>query len=176
MTGAKPARAAQDETGPGGVGRSTDGLEVLTFDLDGETFALEAMLVREVLDRSPETIVPGAPAFADAVINFRGRVIPLADLRLAFGLTRRAASDDSRVIVIAFEIGGEAMLLGLRADKVYEVTRIAPAETQEAPRLGLRWRPDFIHRLARRHEDIIVLPDLAAIFAARGRAEAEAPA
>jgi purine-binding chemotaxis protein CheW len=147
-----------------------DGLEVLTFDLAGETFALEAVLVREVLDRSPETYVPGAPSFADAVINFRGRIIPLADLRLAFGLTTSGSSADSRVIVIEFEIDGEAALLGLRADKVYEVTAIPDAATQAAPRLGTHWRPDFIRRLAKRNDDIIVLPDLAAIFAARGRA------
>ncbi len=146
---------------------SDDGLEVLTFDLAGETFALEAVLVREVLDKSPETYVPGAPAFADAVINFRGRIIPLADLRLAFGLETSGSSHDSRIIVIEFEIDGEAALLGLRADKVYEVTAIPDAATEAAPRLGTRWRPDFIRRLAKRNDDIIVLPDLAAIFAAR---------
>jgi purine-binding chemotaxis protein CheW len=149
----------------------TSGLEVLTFDLGGETFALEAVLVREVLDRSPETYVPGAPEFADAVINFRGRIIPLADLRLAFGLMTSTSSADSRVIVIEFEIDGEAALLGLRADKVYEVTTIPDTATEAAPRLGTRWRPDFIRRLAKRNDDIIVLPDLAAIFAARGRAD-----
>jgi purine-binding chemotaxis protein CheW len=152
-------------TGSGG------GLEVLTFDLAGETFALEAVLVREVLDKSPETYVPGAPAFADAVINFRGRIIPLADLRLAFGLETSSSSNDSRVIVIEFEIDGEAALLGLRADKVYEVTTIPAAATEAAPRLGTRWRPDFIRRLAKRNDDIIVLPDLATIFAARGQAD-----
>jgi purine-binding chemotaxis protein CheW len=150
---------------------NNDGLEVLTFDLAGETFALEAVLVREVLDKSPETYVPGAPEFVDAVINFRGRIIPLADLRLAFGLAASSSSADSRVIVIEFEIDGEAALLGLRADKVYEVTTILHTATEAAPRLGTRWRPDFIRRLAKRNNDIIVLPDLAAIFAARGRAD-----
>jgi hypothetical protein len=66
-------------------------LEVLTFDLSGEVFALEAILVREVLDQCPETQVPGASGFVDAVINFRGRIVPLADLRMAFGLTRATA-------------------------------------------------------------------------------------
>ena len=61
-------------------------LEALTFDLHGETFALEATLVREVLDLLPETEVPGAPAFVSAVINFRGRIIPLVDLRVAFDM------------------------------------------------------------------------------------------
>jgi purine-binding chemotaxis protein CheW len=149
-------------------------LEVLTFDLSGEIFALEAVLVREVLDQCPETQVPGASGFVGAVINFRGRIVPLADLRLAFGLTQGTASLDSRVIVIEFDIDGEAMLVGLRADKVFEVTMIAHAVTEGAPRLGTRWPPRFIRCLAKRHNDIIVLPDLANIFAARGAAHAGA--
>jgi purine-binding chemotaxis protein CheW len=156
------------------VARTTQqgALEVLTFDLSGEIFALEAILVREVLDQCPETQVPGAPGFVDAMINFRGRIVPLADLRLAFGLTQGAISLDSRVIVIEFAIDGEAMLIGLRADKVFEVTTIAHAVTEAAPRLGTRWPPDFIRCLAKRHNDIIVLPDLANIFTARGQAHA----
>ena len=74
--------AANDTGAHPGAGKVAD-LEVLTFDLAREIFALEAILVREVLDKSPETQVPGAPAFVDAVLNFRGRIIPLADLRLA---------------------------------------------------------------------------------------------
>lgn len=148
----------------------TGALQVLTFDLDGETFALEAVLVREVLDVAGETRVPGAPPFVDAVINFRGRVIPLADLRLAFGLERAANTLDSRIVVIEHELDGEPALVGLRADKVHEVTDIALADTEEAPRVGLRWRSDFIRCLARRDGDLIVVPDLSQIFTTRGGA------
>jgi len=144
-------------------------LEVLTFDLDGEVFAIEATLVQEVLDKAPETEVPGAPVFVNAVINFRGRIIPLADLRLAFSLDARDTSLDSRIIVIAQEIEGETTLIGLRADKVYEVTTLHEAATEAPPRIGLRWRQDFVHCLAKRDDDIIVVPDLAAIFQDRGQ-------
>jgi purine-binding chemotaxis protein CheW len=146
------------------------GIEVLTFDLSGEIFALEAGLVREVLDKSPETVVPGAPAFVDSVLNFRGRIIPLADLRIAFGLAATGGSVDSRIIVIEFELGGEATLIGLRADKVYEVTTLAMAATEAAPKLGTSWRPDFIRSLAKRAGEIIVLPDLQQIFTVCGQA------
>ncbi|MEC8455505.1 MAG: chemotaxis protein CheW, partial [Pseudomonadota bacterium] len=57
-------------------------MEVLTFELNGELFALEAVAVQEIMDLAPETVVPGAGAFAGAVINFRGKVIPLSDLRV----------------------------------------------------------------------------------------------
>ena len=146
-------------------------IEALTFSLRGETFAMEAGLVREVLDLLPETEVPGAPPFAAAVINFRGRVIPLVDLGLAFGLQALEATRDSRIIVIEYNIDGVATLLGLRADKVFEVTTIEHASTEEAPSVGHRWRKEYIQRIAKRGGDLIVLPNLTAIFAAQGRAD-----
>jgi purine-binding chemotaxis protein CheW len=151
---------------------STGAIEALTFDLRGETFALEAGLVREVLDLLPETGVPGAPPFVSAVINFRGRVIPLVDLRVAFDMDAAEPTIDSRIVVIEHELDGEPTLIGLRADKVHEVTTIDRAVTEEVPRVGLRWRPDFIRLLARRDGDVIVIPDLEQIFAARGRSTA----
>lgn len=144
-------------------------IEALTFDLRGETFALEAGLVREVLDLLPETVVPGAPPFVSAVINFRGRVIPLVDLRVAFDMDTTAATIDSRIVVIEYDLDGEPTLIGLRADKVHEVTAIDRAVTEETPRVGLQWRADFVRLLARRGGDVIVIPDLAQIFAARGQ-------
>lgn len=150
--------------------RNADALQVLTFDLHGETFALEAGLVREVLDLLPETAVPGADPFVDAVINFRGRVIPLADLRLAFGLERGEPTIDSRIVVIEYDLDGDPTLIGLRADKVHEVTSLEIADIEEAPRVGMRWRADFISTLARRDGDLIVVPDLGQIFAMRGGA------
>lgn len=149
---------------------SNDALQVLTFDLHGETFALEAGLVREVLDVAPETAVPGAAPFVSAVINFRGRVIPLADLRLAFGLERGRDTIDSRIVVIEYDLEGDPTLIGLRADKVHEVTSLEAVDTEEAPRVGLRWRPDFIRCLARREGDLIVVPDLGQIFSTKGGA------
>jgi purine-binding chemotaxis protein CheW len=162
--------------GFGSMPAHSSSLEVLTFDLTGETFALGAILVREVLDECPETHVPGAPAFVDAVINFRGRIIPLADLRLAFGLRVKPLTRDSRVIVIEFNRGGEAMLIGLRADKVFEVTMIPATATEPPPRLGTRWPPDFIEALAKRDGEVIVLPKLDKIFASCGTSRMAAPA
>lgn len=148
---------------------TTETIEALTFDLQGETFALEAGYVREVLDLLPETPVPGAPPFVGAVINFRGRVIPLVDLRMAFDMAVSETTIDNRIVVIEHPLDGEPTLIGLRADKVHEVTSITPDSTEDAPRVGMRWRPDFIRRLVRRNGDVIVLPDLDQIFAARGQ-------
>jgi purine-binding chemotaxis protein CheW len=140
-------------------------LQVLTFDMQGETFAVEAGIVREILDRIPETAVPGASQMVGGLVNFRGRVIPLADLHMAFGFHLAEVTIDSRIIVIELAVDGEATLVGLKADKVHEVTMLEKAATEAAPRVGMRWRQDFIRGLAKRAGDFIVVPDLERIFA-----------
>lgn len=139
-------------------------LEVLTFNLHGETFALEAMNVQEVLDLLPETMVPGSLAFVGSVINFRGKIIPLADIRLAFGMEASEATVDSRIVVIELDLDGEPTLIGIRTDKVNEVTTLAKADSEKPPSVGMRWRPDYINCLVKRGGEFIILPNLQAIF------------
>lgn len=152
-----------------------DGLQVLTFDVRGETFALEAGLVREILDPPAETEVPGAAAFVSAVMNFRGKVIPIADLRLAFGLGRGEATADSRIVVIELELEGDPTLVGLRADKVHEVTTLPLSATEPPPAIGMRWRQDYVRRLGKLGDEPIILPDLVCVFAERGEPTPASP-
>ncbi|MBB3136484.1 purine-binding chemotaxis protein CheW [Rhizobium pisi] len=142
-------------------------VEVLTFDLNGETFALEAVIVQEILDLLPETAVPGSQPFVASVINFRGKVIPLADLRLAFGMEAAEATIDSRFIVIEIDLQGEQTLVGLRTDKVNEVTTLAKTASEAPPSVGMRWRADYINCLVKRGGEFIILPNLRAIFSSR---------
>lgn len=147
------------------VAWNADGeLEVLTFDLGGETFAVEAVQVREILDLLPETVVPGAPPLVATVTNFRGRIVPIADLRLAFGMAPEAATVDSRIIVIETLLDDEATTIGLRADKVHEVATLHAATSEDAPVVGLRWRREHVRALVRQGDGLVILPDLAAIF------------
>ncbi|WP_159761226.1 chemotaxis protein CheW [Sphingomonas sp. 8AM] len=141
-------------------------LEVLTFDVGGETLALEATMVREILDLLPETLVPGAPALVRHVVNFRGRIVPVADLRLAFAMEAAETTPDSRIVVIELPFDGEATLIGLRTDHVREVATLTADASEEAPVVGMRWHRDYVRRLVRWRDDLIILPDLTAIFAA----------
>lgn len=141
-------------------------LEVLTFDLGGETFAVEAVLVREILDLLPETRVPGAAALVRSVVNFRGKIIPIADLAQAFAMPSAEATLDSRIVVIEIALAGEPLQIGIRTDKVHEVTTLAQTAAEEPPAVGMRWRRHFVRTLVRRPEGVVVLPDLHAIFAA----------
>ncbi|MDJ0276166.1 chemotaxis protein CheW [Sphingomonas sp. 2R-10] len=148
-----------------------DRLEVLVFDLGGQSFALEAVLVREILDMMPETRVPGAPALVRHVVNFRGRIIPLADLHLAFGMDVPATTADSRIVVIEIDLGGEPTIVGLRTDKVHEVATFDATASEGPPVVGLRWRRDHVRALVRHGDDVVVLPDLEAIFLSIARSE-----
>ena len=145
-------------------------LEVLTFDLGDETFAVEAMLVREILDLLPETRVPGAAPLVRSVVNFRGKIIPIADLRLAFAMPSAEATVDSRIVVIELELHGEPTQIGIRTDKVHEVATLNRSASEEPPAVGMRWRRDFVRELVRRPTGIVVLPDLFAIFASHSSA------
>jgi purine-binding chemotaxis protein CheW len=141
-----------------------DELSVLSFNLNGETFAIEATVVQEILDLLPETHVPGSKPFVSSVINFRGKVIPLADIRLAFGMEVSEATIDSRIIVIELDLDGEPTLIGIRTDRVYEVTTLARTASEPPPSVGMRWRADYIDCLVKRGGEFVIVPNLNAIF------------
>jgi len=154
----------------------TEPMRALTLRLDDELFAIEAQSVREILDLVPVTEVPNASPFAAGLINVRGRVVPLADLKVAFGMHRAKADQDTRIVVIETEIGSEPTVVGILADKVYDVTDIEPAAIEEAPRVGMRWRPDYVRGIGKRQGSFIIIPDLNRIFETQGRRSAPSSA
>lgn len=144
---------------------STDSaMQVLTVGLQNEVFALDAGRVREILDLVPVTEVPNARDFVGGVINVRGNVVPLADLRQRFGMERRDATVDTRIVVVEVAMGDEPTTVGLLADKVYEVTEIAAADIEETPKVGLRWRPEFIKGIGKKGADFIIVLDIDRVF------------
>ncbi|MDB5540234.1 MAG: chemotaxis protein CheW [Devosia sp.] len=150
----------------------TQPMRALTLRLDDELFAVEAQSVREILDLVPVTAVPNASPFAAGLINVRGRVVPLADLKVAFGMRRAEPDQDTRIVVVETEIDGEPSIVGVLADKVYDVTDIEPAAIEEAPRVGMRWRPDYVRGIGKRQGNFIIIPDLGRIFETQGRRSA----
>lgn len=139
-------------------------LVVLSLELQGEAFAIEAGLVREILDPVSITIVPGADPAVNGLINVRGRVVPLADLRLVFGMPQLASGADARIVVVEVEIDGDPVTVGIRADKVNEVTELAAASLETTPRIGLRWDPAFIRCIGKRNGAFVAVLDMARTF------------
>ena len=138
--------------------------QVLMLGLAGEMFALDARQVREILDPIPVTRVPGAQPYVSSVLNVRGKVIPLADLRVRFGMPPASITPDSRFIVLEIDLAGEPTTIGIVADKVYEVTDLDTTTLQKAPPIGMRWRPEFIAAIAKWKEEFIIVPNMKQIL------------
>ncbi len=141
----------------------TPSFEALTLGLGGEIFAIDANSVHEILDLIPQTEVPGASPLVGHLINVRGKVVPLADLRIKFGMDRTPPTIDTRIVVVEIELDGEPTVVGLLADKVYEVTSIGGASIEDTPDIGMRWDPAFIKGIGKRGSDFIVIPDIVRI-------------
>jgi purine-binding chemotaxis protein CheW len=148
------------------MARQTDDhpLEVLTFGLQGEVFAIEAEIVREILDHISIAEVPRAQPFVSGLINVRGRVVPLADLSVKFSLQPSVPTRDTRIIVIEVDLDGDPTILGILADRVYGVEEVVSASVEEAPRIGMRWRQEFIRGIARRKDDFVIILDIDRVF------------
>ncbi|HEV7719275.1 MAG TPA: chemotaxis protein CheW [Arsenicitalea sp.] len=146
----------------------TGAMKALTLRLQDELFAIEAESVREILDLVPITEVPNANPFVAGLINVRGRVVPLADLRVMFGMDRPAPDADTRIVVIEIDIDGEPTVAGILADKVHDVTDIEAASIEQAPRVGMRWRPEFVRGIAKRNGGFIIIPNMGRIFETQG--------
>lgn len=132
--------------------------------LGDEKFALDAAIVREIIDPVPVTKVAGAKPFVPSIINVRGNIVPLADLRLRFGMPLTDASADTRIVVIEIPIDDEPVLVGLIADKVYEVTEISHADTQQTPRVGVNWKPEFIRFITKWRDEFVIVPNMERIL------------
>ncbi|OKO89093.1 chemotaxis protein CheW [Bradyrhizobium sp. NAS80.1] len=141
-----------------------DAMQVVMIGLGDEKFALDAGLVREIIDPVPATKVAGARSFVPSVINVRGNVIPLADLRIRFGMPQLDNSADTRIVVIELQLDGEPVLVGVTADKVYEVTEISQSDVQQTPRVGMHWKPEFIRFIAKWREEFVIVPNMERIL------------
>jgi purine-binding chemotaxis protein CheW len=145
-------------------GHRADAMQVVMIGLGDEKFALDAGLVREIIDPVPVTRVAGARTFVPSVINVRGNVIPLADLRIRFGMPQLDASADTRIVVIELQLDGEPVLVGVTADKVYEVTEISQTDVQQTPRVGMHWKPEFIRFIAKWRDEFVIVPNMERIL------------
>ena len=151
-------------------------MTALTIRLGDEQFAVEAESVREILDVVPITHVPNAPDFVSGLINVRGRVVPLADMRVMFDMDRPEPDEDTRIVVMEVDMEGEPTIVGILADKVHDVTTIEAASIEEAPRVGMRWRPGFVRGIGKRNGSFIIIPDMGRIFENAGGRSAPAAA
>jgi len=139
--------------------------QYLTFKLGDELFAIQVANVREILEMPHITRVPTAPDYMRGVVNVRGKAVPVADLRLKFGLPPTSESVNTRIVVMDVCIDGEATVIGGIADSVHEVIELENDQIAPPPRIALRWRNELIRGMGRRGNDFIIVLDIQSVFA-----------
>ena len=146
------------------VAAITETTQYLTFELEEEVFALEISKVREVLDFTTVARVPRTPEFMLGVINLRGSVAPVVDMRLKLGKTRTEKSVNTCIIIVEIEIDGETTILGALADSVQEVLDLDPDQIEPPPRIGTRLDTRFIKGMGKRESGFIIILDIDRVF------------
>ncbi len=154
---------AQISEQPTGKQSSTNDLagKYLTFHLAGEEYGLEILKVREIIGMLEITTVPQTPEFMQGVINLRGKVIPVLDLRLRFGLPYREPDDRTSIVVVESVSGsGQPTLMGLVVDAVNEVANVAAEEIDPTPSFGGDMQTDYILGMAKVGGSVKILLDI----------------
>ena len=142
--------------------RDDDLLQLVTFSIGSEEFGVDILKVIEIIRTLEITKVPKAPAFVEGVINLRGLVIPIIDLRRRFGLAEKAGDSDTRIIVI--EING--MSVGFVVDSVSEVLRIPANTVEPAPPVVAGVDSDYISGVGKLEDRLLILLDLDKLLSA----------
>lgn len=137
----------------------------LTFQLGNEHYGVEILKVQEIMGMLPVTHVPRAPESVRGVINLRGRIIPVTDLRLRFGL--EAKEDTERTCIVVVQVAGaeRPLTTGLLVDEVSEVLSIKQEQIEEAPQMGTSADTAFILGMGKVGQKVIMLLDVDQIFA-----------
>ncbi len=151
--------------------------QYLTFTLNQEVFALEIAKVREVLEFTAVTKVPRTPGFLRGVINLRGNVVPVVDLKSKFGMGQTERTVNTCVVITEVTVDGESTVIGALADSVREVIDLDPAQVEPPPRIGTRLDTAFIRGMGKRDDEFLILLDVDKVFSAEelGRVAAGDP-
>ncbi len=146
------------------VASAIETIQYLTFKLDDEVFAVDISKVREVLDFTTITKVPKTPEFMRGVINLRGSVVPVVDMRLKFGMTKTEKTVNTCVIIVEISLDGDTTVLGALADSVQEVIELEPEHIEPAPKIGTRLKTEFIKGMGKQDDSFIILLDIDKAF------------
>ena len=144
----------------------TEMAQYLTFTLDDEVFAVNIAKVHEVLDFTKITKVPKTPDYLRGVINLRGSVVPVADMRLKFGLPKTEKTVNTCIVIMELSLDGDNTVLGALVDSVQEVLDLEPGQIEPAPRIGTRLKPEFIKGMGKRDDQFIIILDIDKVFSA----------
>ncbi len=145
----------------------TETLQYLTFKLSDEVFALDVAKVREILELTTITKVPQTPDFMCGVINLRGSVVPVIDMRLKFGISKTEQTVNTCIIVVEVDLDGDVIVVGALADSVQEVIEMEPENIEPAPQIGTRLNTEFIKGMGKIDNRFVMILDIDRIFSSQ---------
>lgn len=145
------------------AGKNSGGeqLQLVTFEVNGEEFAVDILRVQEINRMMELTRVPQSPPEVEGVINLRGRIIPVLDLRRRFGMPEAERTDQNRIVVVDIN----SRVLGFIVDRVHEVLRIDSTIVEPAPEMISSIDSDFIEGVGKLDDRLIILLELERLFA-----------
>ena len=132
----------------------------LTFNLVGEEYGLEILKVQEIIGIMNVTRVPKTPEFVRGVINLRGKVIPIIDLRLKFGVDSQEDTEKTCIIVVQIGHGDKHVTMGIIVDEVSEVLDIAEDQIEDAPSFGASVDTEFILGMGKVGQKVVMFLDI----------------
>ena len=134
--------------------------KLLTFSLGGEGYGISILKVKEIIGMLSITQVPRTPEFIKGVINLRGKIIPIMDLRIKFGMDEKAYNERTCIIVIEVNIQGSERLLGVVVDTVSEVINISAEEIEPAPEYGSKAEHNLISGMGKVKDRVVIILDI----------------
>ncbi|MBF0440011.1 MAG: chemotaxis protein CheW [Magnetococcales bacterium] len=144
----------------------TESTQFLTFHLAQEVFAIDISKIKEVLEFTSLTKIPRTPDFMCGVINLRGSVVPVVDMRLKFGMTKSEKTVNTCIIIIDVTQEDGTTVIGAMADSVKEVMELDPGQIEPAPKIGTGLRTDFIRGMGKQGNQFVILLDTDKVFSA----------
>ncbi len=139
----------------------------LTFTLAAEEYGIGILKIKEIIGMMPITTVPGTPDFIKGVINLRGKVIPVMDLRLRFGMDNIKYNDRTCIIVVEIEGKGGTFTMGIVVDSVSEVLSIKSEDIEQTPSFGTSVNTDYILGMAKIGKGVKILLDIDRVLSSR---------
>lgn len=140
--------------------KALKGGKFLTFLMANEKYCLEILKVREIIGMMDVTSVPTTPAFVRGVINLRGRVIPVIDLRLKFGIQAKEDTQRTCIIVVHLAHSAQRMTMGIIVDEVSDVLDINQDQLEPPPSFGANIRTDFILGMGKVDQKVVTMLDI----------------
>ncbi len=170
------ARAIQETAAQAQAGEQSREGKYLTFHLGQEEFGIGILKVREIIGLMPFTPIPRTPDFIKGVINLRGKVIPVVDLRLKFGMEPAAYSERTCIVVVQIQAGQDQTSMGMVVDAVNEVANVKQEEVEPTPSFGVSLDTAYILGLAKSGGQVRILLDIDRVLGAEEMAFIRQPA